>query len=289
MKILHVVQAYHPAVGGSEWLTRNFSEQLVSRYDDEVTVFTSNAYKPEAFAHTKGPFMPPGIEKINGVTVRRFQVFNGLQLIRRVLAQGSHRLRLPYNDRLRTLQSGPLILGMPEAIANSGADVVFATAFPFLHMYYALAGARRGNIPIVFLGAIHVANKWDYGRKMMYQAIQQADAYVAHTKYEREHLIQRGIRSDKIAVIGGGVEANAFTRADGTAIREKYGWGNDPVVGVLARQSALKRLDIFDNLLLLAAQPLRPPQVSARDGHRTQHRVKKLGIQGVRMRPARNL
>jgi len=250
MKILHVVQAYHPAIGGSEWLTKNFSEHLVARYGDEVTVFTTNAYKPEAFWRTKGPFMPPGVERINGVTVRRFRVFNGLQLLRKLLAHGARRLNLPYNDWLRTIQNGPLIFDMTKAIANSGAEVVFATAFPFLHMYYALAGARRARIPIVSLGSIHAADKWGYDRKMMYQAIQQVDAYIALTTFERDYLIQRGIRADKITVIGGGVNARAFAKADGAALRRQYGWGNAPVVGVLARQSELKRLDI-----LLQAMP----------------------------------
>jgi glycosyltransferase involved in cell wall biosynthesis len=250
MKILHVVQAYHPAVGGSEWLTRNFSEHLVSRYGDDVTVFTTNAYKPEVFWRTKGPLMPPGIEKINGVTVHRFRVFNGLQLFRQLLAQGSHRLNLPYNDWLRTIQNGPLIFDMTQAIANSGADVVFATAFPFLHMYYALAGARRARIPIVFLGSIHAPDKWGYDRKMTYRAIQQVDAYIALTTFERDYLVQRGIRPGQITVIGAGVDADDYVNADGTEIRKRHGWENGTVVGVLARQSELKRLDI-----LLQAMP----------------------------------
>jgi glycosyltransferase involved in cell wall biosynthesis len=250
MKILHVVQAYHPAIGGSEWLTRNLSEQMASRYGDEVTVFTSNAYKPEAFWRTRGPLMPPGIETINGVTVRRFRIFNGLRLARRLLAQGSRRLNLPYNDWLRTIQTGPLIPGLTRAIADSGVDVVFATAFPFLHMYHALAGARHAGIPVVLLGAIHIADAWDYDREMMYQAIQRTDAYIAHTTFERDYLIQRGIRADKIRVIGAGVEADAFADAYGGAVRKRYGWGDAPVVGVLARQSQLKRLDT-----LLQAMP----------------------------------
>jgi glycosyltransferase involved in cell wall biosynthesis len=250
MRVLHAVQAYYPAIGGSEWLMKNVSERLVSRYGDEVSVLTTNAYRPEAFTHTAGPFMPPGVENINGVMIRRFQVFNGLQMFRRLLAQGSHRLKLPFNDWLRTIQNGPLIHGMPTAIAQADAQVVFATAFPFLHMYHALTGARRGNMPIVFLGAIHVANKWDYDRKMMYKAIQQADAYIAHTTFERDHLVQRGIDAEKITVIGAGVDADDFINADGTVFRKKHGWGDKPVVGVLARQSALKRLDI-----LLRAMP----------------------------------
>lgn len=250
MKILHVVQAYHPAIGGSEWLIRNFSEQLLAGHGDDVTVFTTNVYKPEAFWRTRGPLMPPGIEEINGVTVRRFKVFNGLQLLRSLLARGSHRLKLPYNDWLRTIQTGPLILNMTRAIAESGVDVVLATAFPFLHMYYALAGARRAGIPVVFLGSIHTADKWGCERKMMYRAIQQADAYVALTSFERDFLVQRGVQADKISVIGGGVDVAAFAHADGRAIRHRYGWREDPVVGVVARQSELKRLD-----MLLRAMP----------------------------------
>jgi glycosyltransferase involved in cell wall biosynthesis len=244
MKILHVVQAYHPAIGGSEWLIKNFSERLIAGYGDDVAVFTSNVYKPEAFWRTRGPLMPPGIEEINEVVVRRFKVFNGLQLLRSLLARGSHRLKLPYNDWLRTIQTGPLIFDMTRAIAESGVDVVLATAFPFLHMYYALAGARRAGIPVVFLGSIHAADKWGYERKMMHRAIQQVDAYVALTGFERDFLVQRGIRADKIAVIGGGVDMAAFTHADGAAIRRQYGWKDDPVIGVIARQSELKRLDI---------------------------------------------
>jgi glycosyltransferase involved in cell wall biosynthesis len=250
VNILHIVQAYYPAIGGSEGLTRGLSEHLVSRYGDQVTVFTANVYKPEAFWKTRGPLLPPGVETINGVTVRRLKIFNGLQLLRRLFAQGSYRLRLPYNDWLRTIQTGPLIPGIVQAIADSGAQVVFSTAFPFMHMYYALAGARRAGIPVVLLGAIHFPDEWNYGRPMIYRAIQRADAYVAHTTYERERLTQLGIPGPKIAVIGPGVDANALGRARGDRIRAQCRLGSGPVIGALARQSPLKRLDT-----LLQAMP----------------------------------
>jgi len=250
MKIAHVVQCYYPAIGGSEWLTQNFSEQLVARYGDQVTVFTSNAYKPETFYRAQGPRMQPGTETLNGVHVRRFKTFNGLKSLRGLLASAAGKLHLPYNDWLRTIQNGPLICGMSNAIAESQADVVFATSFPFMHMYYALAGAQKARIPIVFLGAIHVVDTWGYNRRMMFDAIQKADAYIAHTPVERDYLAAHHINPEKIHIIGGGVHADAFIHADGTEIRQQYGWGDDPVVGVVARQSESKRLD-----LLLKAMP----------------------------------
>ena len=240
---MHVVQGYHPVVGGSEWLVKNLSEQLVARYQDEVTVFTPAASKPAYFWRNEGGPLPVGSEQINGVTVRRLPLFRGLRLVRMLLAHGFHRFRLPYHDWARTIQVGPLMFGLPKAIANSGAEIVFATAFPFMHMYAAVAGARRAGVPVVLLGAIHTADAWGYDRQMMYNAIAQADAYIAHTTFERDHLTARGIAADKIHVIGAGVNVEAIVGGNGRLIRKRYNLGDDPVLLVLGRQSELKRLD----------------------------------------------
>ena len=134
---------------------------------------------------------------------------------------------------------------MTRAIASSGADVILATAFPLMHMYYAIAGARQGGIPIVLVGAIHTEDRWGYERKMILQAIRRADAYIAYTSYERDYLIVRGIPEERITVIGGGVDADAFIRANGWVVRERYGWGNNPVIGFVGKQTARKRLDVL--------------------------------------------
>ncbi len=243
MKILHIVQGYDPVVGGSEWLVKNLSEQMVSKYGDDVTVFTAAATKSAYFWCDEGEAMPVGTEMINGVTVRRFPVSKRFQFIRMVLARGFYRLKLPYHDWARTLQLGPIIPELPQAVAESGADIVFATAFPFLHMYYAVSGAKKAGIPVVLLGAIHTADKWGYDRKMMLDSIQQADAYIAHTTFERDFLAGRGIAPQKIRVIGGGVDAATFAGVKGTAVRQHYNLGDGLVIVAMSRQSQLKRLD----------------------------------------------
>ena len=232
-------------MGGSQLLVQRLSEQLVARYSDQVTVFTTTARNIEMFWNPREPALPAGTEVINGVTVRRFPVFNRLNALRCIAAAAAYRLRLPYNDWLRTIQQGPLVAGMTRAIATSGADVIFATAFPLMHMYYAVAGARQGKMPIVLLGAIHTEDRWGYERKMIFQAIQQADAYIAHTIFERDYLITRGIPEEKITVIGGGVDADAFMRANGKVVREQYGVGDCPVVAFVGKQTARKRLDVL--------------------------------------------
>ncbi|MBV7332478.1 glycosyltransferase family 4 protein [Chloroflexi bacterium TSY] len=246
MRILHVVHGYAPSIGGSQWLVQKLSEHLVATYNDDVTVFTTTADDLTLFFNRKIASLPAGIEKQNGVTIRRFPVFNYGNRLRMIIAGIAYRLRLPYNDWARTLYNGPIIWSMTRAIAKSRADVVFATAFPLMHMYYALAGAKRAGIPLIFLGALHTEDVWGFNRTMMYRAIQSADAYIAHTPYERNHLVERGISSDKIHVIGSaGVDLAQFTMADGLSIRQRYGWGEKPLILSLGRFVARKRFELL--------------------------------------------
>ncbi|MFW6116204.1 MAG: glycosyltransferase family 4 protein [bacterium] len=245
MKVLHVVHGYPPSTGGSQILMQELSERLVADYGDEVTVFTTNAYHMESFWTPGLAMMPPGIEAINGVQVRRFPVFNRFSPFRKLLAAFAYRLHLPYSDWLRTLQNGPLIRDMTDAVARSGADVALAAAFPLMHMYYALKGTHRAGIPLVLLGAIHASDSWGYDRNMIYQAIQRADAYIALTPFERDFLVERRIEENKIEVIGPGVDPDAFAGGDGATARERYGWGAAPVVAMMGKQTRRKGFDVL--------------------------------------------
>jgi glycosyltransferase involved in cell wall biosynthesis len=245
MKVLCVVQGYAPSVGGSQWLTQQVAEHLVRDYGDQVTVYTTVAADLEHFHRREAPGLPAGVTTLNGVTVRRFPVFNHLRLLRRGLASLAYRLRLPFNDWLRTLESGPLVPGLRRAVAASDADVVFAMSFPLCHMYDALHGGRRAGIPVVLMGALHTGNPWGYDRPMIYRAIWQADAYLALTAYERDYVIGRGAAPERVRVVGAGVDLADYVHADGQAIRADLGWQDCPVVMTLARFIARKRFDLL--------------------------------------------
>lgn len=243
MKILAVVQAYAPVKGGAEWLFQQLCEELANRHQDEVTVFTTAVSKPTYFWRNEGEPLPVGTETINSVTVRRFPVFRGLRWLRALAAHSFHRLKLPFHDWARTLQVGPIIWGLSKEVAQSDADVILAGTFPFLHIEYALAGAKKGKKPIVLLGAFHADDKWAYDRKHFYDAVTQADAYIALTRFEKRLMVSRGAKPDQVHVVGAGVSMEPFAEKDGAVARRRYGWGDDPVVMVLTRQSALKGLD----------------------------------------------
>ena len=249
MKILHVVQGYTPALGGTEVLIQNLSERLAQRYGDEVTVFTTTAAKNCRVFWTPGePTLPAGTEEINGVTVRRFPVFNRFGRARRRLSHLADRARLPYRDWGRALFNGPIIFGMTRAIAGFGPDIIGAASFPFLHMHYALSGGKRSGTPVVLNGALHPTDTWSFERPMIYRAIRQADAYIAYSRFEQNYLVGRNIPATRIRTIGPGVDLNRFAGADGRALRADLGWGDEPVVAFVGQFMPRKGIP-----LLLAA------------------------------------
>lgn len=246
MKILHVVQGYFPALGGTERLIQIVSEKLVANYGDDVTVFTPNGYNCELFWRRDQPELPIGVETINGVTVRRFGVFNRFNELRRVVAGSSYKLNLPYNDWLRALYNGPLIPNMTGQIAKFDADVVSGSSFPLLHMHYMVRGAKQSGKPVVLHGGLHTTDDFGFNRPMIYRAIEQADAYIANTTFERDYLArEKGIDQAKMHVIGVGVDLADFEGGNGRRLRDPLAWGDIPVVGFIGQQVPHKGLDLL--------------------------------------------
>lgn len=246
MKILHVVQGYTPAIGGTEFLIQQISERLTQKYGDKVTVFTTTAAKNcTVFWSPSEPTLPAITEQINGVTVRRFPIFNWLGGTRHRISKLADRAKLPQRDWFRALFNGPIIFKMTQEIARFPAEVIGASSFPFLHMHYALAGGKHSGKPVVLYGALHLTDAWGFDRPMIYHAIRQAEAYVAYSTLERDYLVDRGIPRAKITTIGAGVDPEQFAGASGQNLRHTFGWGNDPVVafvGHLHRRKGVQRL-----------------------------------------------
>jgi glycosyltransferase involved in cell wall biosynthesis len=110
-------------------------------------------------------------------------------------------------------------------------------------MFYATAAKEQNELPLVLFGGLHPEDQWSFGRPMIDRAIERADAYVAATTYERDHLISRGVDGKKLHVIGLGVDAYRFKTADGRHIREDYELSDYPVVAYVGQQARHKGID----------------------------------------------
>lgn len=244
MNILHVTQGYAPAVGGVEWMIQQVSEELVRSFGDDVTVFTTNCYNGEGFWNPRLPRMPVGWSTINGVKVRRFSVASRVSQVLRPVQKVFHQFNLPYNDWMRTYFGGPIVPGLKRAIKQSPAELICAASFPLLHMFTALGAARETHRPILLEGSIHPQDPWGFGRENIYQAIQQANLYLANTEYEVIYLKDKGVPEEKIRIVECGVHPDRFANITTQQAREKIGLPLDrPIVGFIGQIGSHKGID----------------------------------------------
>jgi glycosyltransferase involved in cell wall biosynthesis len=251
MKILHVVQGYPPAVGGTEHLFGRLSEEIVRQFGDSVIVFTTNCTGGDAFNNPSLPRLPVGETTRHGVRIRRFPVRARLSRALKLPQYLAYHLKLPFNQYLRTWFQGPIMPGLAEAIRQSDADLVVASSFPLLHMFTSLRAARDSGKPILLCPGLHPEDDWSFGRKIIPRALNQADGIITYTGYEKEWIAAQGGNPEKIIVIGLGVDPDPFLKADGAALRERLGWPREvPMVGYIGQIVYHKGVD-----LLMQAMP----------------------------------
>ncbi|HZR83352.1 MAG TPA: glycosyltransferase family 4 protein [Candidatus Binatia bacterium] len=243
LRILHVVQGYAPAIGGTERVVQRLSEELVRQFGDDVTVFTTDSYSAEAFPRPSLPRMAPGWESRNGVRVRRFPVWRKPGALLNVVQGVAFRWNLPFNEHLRTWYGGPLIPLLAGAIRRFPADVVASSSFPLMHMYDALRGAHRAGRPCVFIGGLHPEDRWGFDRARIHRAIQKCDRYIAYTGYEAERVIARGASPERIETIALGVDPEPFLSVDAGEAKRALGLGTSRVVGFVGQLGVHKGVD----------------------------------------------
>ncbi len=249
MKILHVVHAYWPAIGGSEFLVQQVSEYLAQRAGQEVTVFTTFARGTALFTNPHAPALPAehGIETIGGVKVRRFPVANRWGRYLYYFQYLWYRLRLWGNGRLRMLFYGPISPAMKKAIKEFDADVVMAAPFPLNHTNYVFqAAGKKGQVPVVLAGCIHTEDKHGFINKRIIKNIRKADGYVALTAHEKDFLVRQwGIDEKKIKVIGVGLKMEpAAPSGNKTGLRESLGIPSAaPVVAFVGQHGLHKGIE----------------------------------------------
>ncbi len=262
MRIVHVTLRFD-GPGGVETTVREVTRRLRAR-GDEVEVFASDLVEESGWVRGTG-FRPV----VDGVPVRRFPA------VKRAL---------PHYPL-------PVLAGLVDALADSGADVIHAHSHRYGHLLQAAAVSQRCGIPLVISSHYHPADRGEPPLKKGLLRVEdflfgmtaypQASAIVVESDLEAR-LVAEFAPEERIRRIPPGIdlaewEAAAADRAAAPSLPPRY----DLFVGRIASN---KGLDLLIEALALRSAAERVPLVLLGPdwGERAalEDRARRLGVDG---------
>jgi glycosyltransferase involved in cell wall biosynthesis len=224
--ILYIVHRFWPYQGGSE---RYFFEiaKRTAAAGHAVTVATTDAWDAAHLHFRRRKRIEALIERIDGVTIRRFRVRH-FYYQQRILPRLSRLLptRYPVFDRPHLLIPG---LHWWLATTSERFDLVHAGVFP--HAPLIAAGARycrRHGVPFVCQPMLNPGEPYralsnaQFTSPKLLALLGPAAAILTNTSYENDVLIEKGIPADKITVASPAVTPSEVMGGDGAAFRAKH-------------------------------------------------------------------
>lgn len=238
MRLLHVIQRYHPYVGGSELYFQELSERL-ARAGHNVEVWTTDAWDLDYFWSRKARRVQSSRDTHNGVLIRRFAVrhlpFPSIyyRAWRRAMAELSDSPLGSVSSLYRMSQLTPWVPALKRALDSlpRGAfELVHTTNIPFESLIAAAAGyAERVGIPHVITPFTHLGEPGDRSISRYYSMRHQVDLerraarVIVQTRLERDFLEDLGVPSRKMDRVGVGVNPYDVVGGNPARFRQKYG------------------------------------------------------------------
>jgi len=190
MRILCVIQRYHPVIGGAEIFTKNIMDYLSKSH--EITVYTTNAKDTRSFWNHEG-------EKIDtnenlDYPVKRFDFLLPDEI---KTDEDFEKFSLSSN------YPGPFSPSLWKDLMSErpNYDLIFVTAFPYDHIIPAFISAKKWKIPIIIMPLIHQEFPELYMTAFRLAMIDNGDGIFVLSKSEKNLLVKKGIDENKISVI----------------------------------------------------------------------------------------
>jgi len=271
VKVLHLIQRYPPAVGGSETWCRELCQRLAAS-GDQVKVLTLDVDEEEEF------WIDPPVERC---TTRLGRLaWDGRVLVRR------YRRSLPvyhlYHSLLKVVLDrwfgmyfyGPHSLEMYGRLLAEvrATDVVYLHTIPYPHNFVGYVAARLCGKPVIITPHFHPGHPY-YERRSNYWLLRHCDAVVVISDYERDYLAGRGVDATRIVATGTGLDVDDYRPSDvwrfRTELLAAHGLSEQSRVivflgrkleykGIATLVEAFKRLPARLDAVLLLAGPSSP-------------------------------
>jgi len=219
MKILCVIQRYHPVFGGAENHVKELMDHLSKNHD--VTVFTTNAFDLKSFWNKDAKKIQQ--YDSDNYKVKRFDILTPSEINWDKYAQ-DFPLALSY--------PGPFSPKLWEelVIKKIDYDLIFASSFPFGHILPAYVASKKWKIPIIIMPLIHSDNQNAFFTPIKLSMLYYADGITVNTNYEKKILTRHGIDERKISVIPPPLSIKSVAQLNPDKFRKKIGLSADEKV-----------------------------------------------------------
>jgi glycosyltransferase involved in cell wall biosynthesis len=226
MRIVHVTHRAWPAVGGAE---RYVLEVAARQAQDghQATLIATDANELSAlWDPRRRRFGPDTPCEHRGVSIRRLPLrylplsSTSVPSLRRVtwlLSAISERAALPLARLF------PRVPALPPALTEERGDLLFAWNITFEGISAAVASdARMRRVPWVAVPLLHLGRPRFYTMSHQLALLRDASLVLTQTGVERDFLLGRGLRLERVHVVSPGVDLREASQADGGRFRAKY-------------------------------------------------------------------
>lgn len=231
MRILHVVQLYHPVASGAARYFREIGERLVAE-GQRVTVLATDACDLEHIWMPGRRRIETPLETFNGVQIVRLPIRRRpgppilYPALRRLMTEMS---RLPGTASLlrRLALWTPQWPGVEAFFTQYGPfDLVHATNitldFAILPVF---AYAQRHGVPFICTPFVHLGEPGShtivryYSMRHQIDLLRRSDRVIVMTGLERDFLASHGVPHKQLRVVGVGVSPEEIGGGDGERFR----------------------------------------------------------------------
>ena len=209
MRILHVPHAYHPVVGGAEFVCKRVSEVLAAQ-GHEVQILTTDVGAVQAYYEFGIDRVAHADQTILGVAVKRLK-FSGR--LYRVGGWAEVHLRPRWlaqrvAGRARQLLHKELEREIAKEIARFRPDVVMTMPHLVANVQAVLSAHARLDFPLVMVPFLHEQDP-NWKISSMATALSFADAVIAQTAHEVDRLNEAyGVARQKVFLTSEGIDVH---------------------------------------------------------------------------------
>lgn len=231
-KILLLPTRYFPSISGAEFYFQRLAENLNSKYDYKVDIYTSNAIDFKALRNSKGRIISSEDKyfyNVNNLNINRYPVnydITPTEILKKLnTINALKELNLSKNQLEKFIKNGPYLGDLLDFLLNKpdlNFDLIHTTFFPYFNCIISLIIGKVMNKPVICTPFFHFSNP-RYLDPDLTAVLEKFDLLIACTNLEKKFLsLNCNVNPEKVIVIPMGVDYERFSKSSTYNFKEKF-------------------------------------------------------------------